>query len=89
MIRDKKIQLATFAASILAAVLIQGVSNRRSLGFAEVLGGTIGLMLIPFLLAMIIKWTVKAFSKDFSEKAFLIAFLVVWGFLVLANVIVA
>ena len=62
MIRDKRIQLTLFAASILASILIV-VLRRRELNFGEVLGGAVGLMLVPFLFAMLTKWIVKAFAK--------------------------
>ena len=86
MIRDKRIQLTLFAASILASILIM-VLRRRELNFGEVLGGAVGLMLVPFLVAMITKWTVKAFSKDITDKAFLMVFLFGWVFLVVVNIL--
>jgi|GEM_PF-6402972 len=86
MIRDKRIQLILFAASILASILIM-VLRRRELNFGEVLGGAVGLMLVPFLVAMLTKWIVKAFAKGFTDKAFLTVFLFGWGLLVLANIL--
>ena len=56
------------------------------MNFGEVLGGAVGLMLVPFLVAMIIKWIVKVFSKGFTDKAFLTVFLFGWVLLVLANI---
>lgn len=87
MIRDKRIQVL-LVASVLAAAFIQWLQH-ESLNFAEVLGGALGLMLFPFLVATITKWIFKAFKKDFSNRAFLIAILVVWISLVLANIVVA
>ena len=86
MIRDKRIQLPLFGASILASILIM-VPRRRELNFGEVLGGAVGLMLVPFLIVMLTKWIVKAFAKPLADKAFLTVFLFGWVLLVLANIL--
>lgn len=85
MIRNKRIQLTLFAASILASILIM-VLRGRELNFGEVLGGGVGLMLVPFLIAMLTKWIVKAFKKSFTDKAFLTVFLFGWVLLMLVNI---
>ena len=85
IIRNKKTAWV-FVASVALSVLLT-ILNGRQFNLAEILGGTLGLMLAPYLLAYIVKWTCQLFKITFEERAFNITYVVGWIFLVAGNLL--
>lgn len=84
MIRNKKtawVFLASLGASILITIL-----RGRQFSFGEILGGTLGLILAPYLLAYLVKWTCQLFKIKFEERTFNITYASGWVFLVVLNI---
>jgi hypothetical protein len=86
MIRNKKVAWV-FVVSVLVNVLIVVVLRGRQFSLAEILGGTLGLMLAPYLFAFLTKWACQFFSIRFDERSFHITYAVVWTVLVVANIL--
>lgn len=84
MIKNKKTAYV-FVASVAVNVLLT-VWRDRQFSIAEILGGTLALMLGPFLLAYLVKWTCQLFKIKFDERTFSITFAVGWTFLVAVNI---
>lgn len=84
MIRNKKTAWV-FVASVVANILIT-IFRGRQFSFGEILGGTLGLMLAPYLLAYLVKWTCQFFKIKFEEGTFIITYAIGWTFLVVANI---
>lgn len=83
IIRNKKTAWV-FVASVTASALLT-ILKSRQFNVAEILGGTLGLMAAPYLLAYIVKWTCQFFKIKFEEQAFNIVYAVGWTFLVGVN----
>ena len=86
MIRNKKTAWI-FVASVAVNVLLT-ILRGRQFSFGEILGGTLGLMLAPYLLAYLAKWTCQLFKIKFEERTFNITYAVGWTFLVAVNILV-
>ncbi len=85
MIRNKKTAWV-FVASVAVNVLLT-ILRGRKFSFGEILGGTLGLMLAPYLLAYLVKWTCQLFKIKFEERTFIITYTVGWIFLVVINIL--
>jgi hypothetical protein len=85
IIRDKKIAWV-FSASVAVNVLLTIVNNRQ-FSFGEIIGGTVGLMLVPYLLAYVVKWICQLFHTKLEERGFNITYVVVWTFLAMVNIL--
>ena len=85
MIRNKKTAWV-FVASVAANILIT-ILRGRQFSFGEILGGTLGLMLAPYLLAYLVKWTCQLFKIKFEERTFNITYAIGWTFLVVVNIL--
>jgi hypothetical protein len=85
MIRNKKTAWI-FVASVAVNVLLT-ILRGRQFSFGEILGGTLGLMLAPYLLAYLAKWTCQLFKIKFEDRTFNITYAVGWTFLVAANIL--
>jgi hypothetical protein len=85
MIRNKNTAWV-FVASIAANVLLT-ILRGRQFSFGEILGGTLGLMLVPFLFAYLAKWISQLLKIKFDNSEFKIIYVVAWGFLVTVNVL--
>ena len=85
MIRNKKTAWV-FVASVAANILIT-ILRGRQFSFGEILGGTLGLMLAPYLLAYLVKWTCQLFKIKFEERTFNITYAIGWTFLVAVNIL--
>lgn len=81
--RNKRIAWV-FVAPIVGNVLLT-ILNSRQFNLAEVIGGTLGLMLVPYLLAYIVKWICQLFKIKFEQRAFNITYAIGWVFLVAVN----
>ncbi len=86
MIRNKKTAWV-FVASVAVNVLLT-ILHGRQFSFGEILGGTLGLMLVPYLLAYLAKWTCQLLKIKFEERTFNITYVVGWTFLVAVNILV-
>jgi hypothetical protein len=84
MIKNKKAAWV-FVASIAVNVLLT-VWRGRQFSVAEILGGTLALMLGPFMLAYLVKWICRLFKIKFEERTFNITFAIGWTFLVTVNI---
>jgi hypothetical protein len=87
MIRSKKtawVFVASLAVNILFIIL-----RGQEFSFAEILGGTLGLMFAPYLLAFLVKWTCQLFKTKFEEGAFNITYAIGWIFLGTGNILVS
>jgi hypothetical protein len=84
MIKNKKTAYV-FVASVAVNVLLT-VWRDRQFSIVEILGGTLALMLGPFLLAYLIKRTCQLFKVEFEERTFNITFAIGWTFLVTVNI---
>lgn len=85
IIRNKKTAWV-FVASVAVNVLLTFL-NGRQFNLAEILGGTLGLMLVPYLLAYLVKWTCQLFKKKFEERGFNITYAVIWTIFVTVNLL--
>jgi hypothetical protein len=85
MIRNKRTAWV-FVASVAVNILLT-ILRGRQFSFGEMLGGTFGLMLVPFLLAYLVKWICQLSKIKFEERTFLIAYAVGWILLTLGNII--
>ena len=86
MIRNKKTAWV-FVVSVAVNVLLT-ILRGRQFSFGEILGGTLGLMLAPYLLAYLAKWTCQLFKIKYEERTFNITYAVGWTFLVAVNILV-
>ena len=75
-----------FVASVTVSALIL-ILRGRQLNLAETLGGALGLMLVPFLLAYLVKWTCQLFKLKFDEQSFRITYAAGWTLLALGNIL--
>lgn len=85
MIRNKKtawIFVVSLAVNVLLTIL-----RGRQFSFGEIIGGTLGLMLVPFLVAYLAKWTCQLFKIKFDERTFNIVYAVGWTLLVVGNIL--
>lgn len=85
IIKNKKTAWV-FVASVTVSVLL-GFLNSRQFSFGEILGGTLGLMLVPYLFAYLVTWTCQLFKIKFEERGFNITYAAVWAFLVAVNLL--
>jgi len=86
MIRNKRTAWI-FLASVTVSALVL-ILRGRQFNLAEAIGGALGLMLFPFLLAYLVKWTCQIFKIKFDEQTFRITYAVGWSLLALANILV-
>ncbi len=85
MIRSKKTAWV-FVASIAVNILLT-ILRGRQFSFGEILGGTLGLMLAPYLLSYLVKWICQLFKIKFEERTFNITYAIGWTFLVSVNIL--
>jgi hypothetical protein len=85
MIRNKKTALV-FVASVAVSALVL-ILRGRQFNLAEALGGALGLMLVPFLVAYLAKWTCQLFKIKFEERTFNIIYSVGWTLLAVGNIL--
>ena len=86
MIKDRNTTIGLFVASFVVQVLLNNIKGEQ-FEIAGILGGTISLMLLPYLVTLLIKGTNKLLSREFSEKAFFVTFLTVYIIFVLAGLV--
>lgn len=85
MIRNKKtawVFVVSLAVNFLLTIL-----HGRQFSFGEIIGGTLGLMLVPLLVAYLAKWTCQFFKIKFDERTFNIVYAVGWTLLVVGNIL--
>ncbi|CAN5401779.1 hypothetical protein BH10BAC4_BH10BAC4_08750 [soil metagenome] len=75
-----------FVASISVNVLLT-ILRGKQFNLAEILGGTLALMFVPYLLVFLIKWTCQLFKIRFEERSFVITYVVGWTLLAFANIL--
>lgn len=85
MIRNKRIAWV-FVASVAVNVLLM-ILRGQQFNLAEILGGTLGLMLVPYLFTFLVKWLSQLFKVKFDGRLFLITYAAGWALLVLANIL--
>ena len=85
MIRNRKTAWV-FVASVAVNVLLT-ILRGRQFSFGEILGGTLGLMLAPYLFAYLVKWTCQLFKIKYEERTFAITYIAGWTFLVAINIL--
>lgn len=85
MIRNKRIAWV-FVVSAAVNVLLM-ILRGQQFNLAEILGGTLGLMLVPYLFTFLVKWLSQLFKVKFDGRLFLITYAAGWTLLVLANML--
>ena len=86
MVKDRNTTIGFVLASILVQILFQVIKGIQ-LNIVGILGGTFGLMLLPYLLTLSIRWIYKALSWDFNENSFLWTFITIWIIVLFLNLV--
>ena len=86
MIKNRNTTIGLIIASVIAETLILIIKGSQ-LNVAEIAGGTVGFILIPYLLTILIRWICKVTSIDFTESSFFKTFLTIWIILILLNIV--
>lgn len=89
MIKNRNTTIGLIIAFAAIQIFMQVVIRGDELNLASILGGTLGLVLIPYLLTLFIRWINKALSWDFSENSFFKTFLIIWILVVISNIVTA
>ncbi len=71
--------------SLLASIGIQILQNETNIG--AILGGAIALILGPYLITILVKYLNNLFKWSFTEKSFLVTFMVTWCIFILLNIV--
>lgn len=76
--------LAIIAISIIASSGIQFLRHEANVG--SILGGALAFIFGPFIITSLIKYINKLLTWDFTDKSFLVTFLVVWCIFFVLNI---
>jgi nucleoside recognition membrane protein YjiH len=71
--------------SFLASIGIQILQNETNIG--AIFGGAIALILGPYLITIFVKYLNYSFKWSFTEKSFLVTFMVTWCIFILLNIV--
>jgi hypothetical protein len=88
MIKNRNTTIGLIIASIAIQLFIQIIKGRE-INIPEILGGTLAMMLLPYLLTLLIRLISKAFSWDFNEIVFFKTFFAIWIIVALSNIVAA
>lgn len=76
--------ISIIAISLFATTGIQFLRQEANVG--SILGGALAFIFGPFIITSLIKYINKLLSWDFTDKSFLVTFLVVWCIFFVLNI---
>jgi hypothetical protein len=85
-VKNRNTIIGLIIVSIVAQAIIL-LFKRSRLDVAEMIGGTVALILLPYLLTLLIKLTLEAASEHFNDTSFFKTLIALWMIVYIFNVV--